>query len=66
MSESDAPKNRYLEICAESIEKRFGNFHTGHPREVLELLHLFVRPSARLKAEIFELRFFKLGNIADL
>jgi len=135
MSDSDAPKNPYLDICASFIEQRFGNtlvmarfpewgymycgriapqdggevckfdgakltwsacgqdstywsieedgavyagypqddasegvltFQAGHPREVSELIHLFVQPSARLTAEISESRIFKLGNIADL
>lgn len=41
-------------------------FHVGHPREVAELIHLFVQPSKRLVAGIAESRFLKLGNIADL
>jgi len=50
----------------DSFEDGVLNFQIGHPREVAELLHLFVQPSARMTAEISESQFFKLGKIADL
>jgi hypothetical protein len=38
----------------------------NHPREVAELLHLFVQPAATFISDLSESRFMKLGKIADL
>ena len=42
------------------------HFQTRHPREIAELIHLFVQPSSRLISKISESRCFKLGEISGL